>query len=83
MITIIEEKLNERVPTNIRVRRNGVGLLDVFNPTAPRKARDLDWEPVKLDFLLKLRHPAFLGNPTKATFSLIRSLYHHKNKRAL
>ena len=29
---------------------------------------------MKLDFLLKLRHPAFLGSPTKVKFLLIRSL---------
>ena len=65
-----------RVPKNSRVRRNGVGLLDVFNLSAHRKARDLgnqfNW--MKLDFLLKLRHPAFLANPVKVKFLLIRSL---------
>ena len=53
------------------VQRNGVDLLDVFNHTPPEDhvtltGNQFNW--MKLDFLLKLRHPAFLGNPTKVKF---------------
>ena len=38
----------ERVASN-RVRRNGFCCLDDERIAAPNRARDLDWEPVKLD----------------------------------
>ena len=64
LITIIEKKNFERVPTNSKVRKKGVGLLDVYNLTAPRKlvvlfGNQFNW--MKPDFLLTLRHQAFLG----------------------
>ena len=53
------------------VQRNGVDLLDVFNHTPPEEhvtliGNQFHW--MKLDFVLKLGHPAFLGNPINVKF---------------